>query len=444
MEDDVAAWIKQWIDDFVAHELEAPQIDAWVARTTRAIVQDVPDLADRPGLLHVIELGIHEHWLAFLEELGRAEMRFRLVPSAERVAREAASTSLPLETVGRFYRVAQRATWRYITTLISDFDSPQPHRTELLIYLWERAAEWIDRSIDASISVYQEARRRIETATHAQRYETVAGLLRGEVDMDSRSISATLGGYAFTACNTAFVLACEDHRAVGGLEELGRDLARRAGVSQPLIVRPGGQRIWMWIATQSEPRADFGHEFRRVDRGSARVAVGPSRSGLRGFVDSHHLAGRTLSTITGGDARLLNYESLELMVLLGCTPEVDAFVHRAIGGLLGDTPHLQRLRQTLECFLRHGGSVEQTAQELVVHRNTVRYRIGQAEELLHEGLMTASAEVAVALRHVEVCHRSASRATPVPSVDANASSSAREVAEPTAPSTSTTRTTTHR
>lgn len=129
--------------------------------------------------------------------------------------------------------------WRdlYITASIVELDSPQQYQTELLIYLWERAAEWIDRSIDGSVDICQKARRRIEIGTHAQRYETVSTLLRGE-SVDARSISGALGGYAISAYDTAFVLCCEDHRGVQELKGLGRELARKAGASQSLIVRP--------------------------------------------------------------------------------------------------------------------------------------------------------------------------------------------------------------
>jgi len=46
-----------------------------------------------------------------------------------------------------------------------------------------------------------------------------------------------------------------------------------------------------------------------------------------------------------------------------------------------DEPHA-RLRDTLLAFLQSGGSYKATAEQLVLHKNTVQYRIRKAEESL--------------------------------------------------------------
>jgi len=403
MEKHASAWVHEWVADFVAMETQPAHIEAWVERTAKAIVSEISELRARPDLVEEIGEGIREHWLAFLGELPRTEVRFRLVPSAERVALQAAETSLPLETVGRVYRVAQRNTWSYVTGLIAGVDTPQADRTELLIYLWERAATWIDRSVDESVRIYQNARRRIEIGTNALRYETVSQLLAGHV-VDAPALGAGLGGYAISAYNTAFILSSEEHQAIDGLEELGRDLARQANVTQPLIVRPGGRRIWMWIATQQEPVTTFRLELGGRTQGSAHVSIGPSRVGIRGFVESHQLAQRTADVSARRRAGLFCYSELELVVLLGCSPEVDFLVRRTLGGLMGSAAHVLRLRDTVAAFIRNGASVDAASRDLMVHRNTIRYRLQQAQSLLGGTLTPSSPEVAIALRHLDVCH----------------------------------------
>jgi DNA-binding PucR family transcriptional regulator len=47
-----------------------------------------------------------------------------------------------------------------------------------------------------------------------------------------------------------------------------------------------------------------------------------------------------------------------------------------------DDAHHARLRETLFVFLDTGGSYKTTAERLLLHKNTVQYRIRKAEESL--------------------------------------------------------------
>jgi PucR-like helix-turn-helix protein len=59
---------------------------------------------------------------------------------------------------------------------------------------------------------------------------------------------------------------------------------------------------------------------------------------------------------------------------------VRARVLGTLGGLAADDEHHARLRDTLLTFLQTGGSYKTTAERLVLHKNTVQYRIRRAEE----------------------------------------------------------------
>ena len=53
------------------------------------------------------------------------------------------------------------------------------------------------------------------------------------------------------------------------------------------------------------------------------------------------------------------------------------------------------------CYLTNGANVEAVASELFVHRNTVRYRLNRAEELMGHRI-TRIGDVELALRYVEL------------------------------------------
>ena len=42
----------------------------------------------------------------------------------------------------------------------------------------------------------------------------------------------------------------------------------------------------------------------------------------------------------------------------------------------------------LDCYMKHNGSVQDTAEELFVHRNTVNYKIKKIEALLNVDIIT--------------------------------------------------------
>ena len=51
-----------------------------------------------------------------------------------------------------------------------------------------------------------------------------------------------------------------------------------------------------------------------------------------------------------------------------------------------DALHHTNLAGVLQCYLRHDGSLQDTANELIVHRNTVNYKINKASEILEMDL----------------------------------------------------------
>ena len=72
-----------------------------------------------------------------------------------------------------------------------------------------------------------------------------------------------------------------------------------------------------------------------------------------------------------------------------------SFVRDELGGLAA--LEAQDLRDTLRAFLANRGSHAAAARDLYVHRNTVAYRLAQAEELLGHPIAERELELRVAL-----------------------------------------------
>ena len=83
----------------------------------------------------------------------------------------------------------------------------------------------------------------------------------------------------------------------------------------------------------------------------------------------------------------------------------EAFVAAVIGPLLErDRSKSSELVASVKAFVDAGGRWEQGSAKLGVHRHTLRYRIGQAEQLLGKDLSGAPhrIEVWLALRAAEI------------------------------------------
>lgn len=394
-----------WLLAYVAEQAQPAQVDAWVARVYDAILAEMPDVRSIDGVEELLRTTIREHWVAFLADFAQPTQHFHLVDAAQRLSALVAELQIPLEMLIQFYRVAQQEVWVYVSDLIKDLPPGDFDRADLLVYFWSRAGVWLDKSISASIDVYQGARSRVLAGAAAQRYESVKAILAGEIT-DAREASSALGGYPISVHHTAFVLSVADAERAGGLETLAADLARAVGAGNPLIVKPGGRQLWMWVGTRDPldlaGLSTAGSSTARID---TCVGVGTPTSGIAGLVASHREALGALRVAAPGDTTwLTRYDEVELPVLLGCSPEVDRFMARQLGPLVGDDEAMARIRETLTAFLGSGGNAEEAARALVVHRNTIRYRLGQAEELLGRPVAKISPELATALRHHELFH----------------------------------------
>ncbi|HJR89034.1 MAG TPA: helix-turn-helix domain-containing protein, partial [Aeromicrobium sp.] len=117
----------------------------------------------------------------------------------------------------------------------------------------------------------------------------------------------------------------------------------------------------------------------------------------REAVDAQRLVLR--SGISG--SAVTSYADVELACLMSENPQAaQHLVERELGKLAAPDPALDIVRETLSHYLQNGSNVVQTATELFVHRNTVRYRLDQAEELVGHPLTERRTEMDVALRLV--------------------------------------------
>ena len=84
--------------------------------------------------------------------------------------------------------------------------------------------------------------------------------------------------------------------------------------------------------------------------------------------------------------------------MLGSADLLRAWVLTTLGQLATDDEHHARLRETLLVFLDTGGSYKATAERLMLHKNSVQYRIRRAEESLGRPVADHRHDVELALQ----------------------------------------------
>lgn len=141
----------------------------------------------------------------------------------------------------------------------------------------------------------------------------------------------------------------------------------------------------------------FCNELKKEE--TAVFCVGNQAEGLRQLHKSYETANQmaevsALGRIPGeevyGRHKMIVYKNAGIFRILFALKDEEVmqeYVRDTVQPLLEyDALHHTDLAGVLQCYLRHDGSLQDTANELIVHRNTVNYKINKASEILEMDL----------------------------------------------------------
>jgi DNA-binding PucR family transcriptional regulator len=127
--------------------------------------------------------------------------------------------------------------------------------------------------------------------------------------------------------------------------------------------------------------------LRELGGGRIRLGVGERCDIVGEFPRSYHQAklALRLPALAEWDDRAIRFDDLgvyRLLVGISDLGEVERFVQRWLGKLLEyDAQRGSELVRTLSHHLEHGGNYELTAKSLIVHRNTLKYRLQRIRQI---------------------------------------------------------------
>lgn len=359
----------------------APQRDQFIGDLYDATLKEVPELAATDTQRTFLYASIAENVLVLMNALASPRddpSTATPPPGAIALARELARRDISLSLLLRAYRIGQAK----FTALCLDLADPGD--IGALRAVIAKVAAFIDHISEAVTRKYEVERERQIAVRSGLTQHLIQQILEGG-DAEARVAAQELG-YDLAATHLAIDIASLRPATAGdGADEVGetyRRIRALAGSAVGISAPTGRSSVCLWLPdTEAAPLVA---EIRRVLaelRLPVQVAVGSPRSGPAGFRQTYHQAERVralCSTAVPEPPALVTFDDIAPVAMLIDDPDtLRAFVHRTLGSLAEPSVRAAELRETLRVYLRTHRSPAATAERMILHRNTIRYRIQQ-------------------------------------------------------------------
>jgi hypothetical protein len=374
----------------------------------KLILREIPQLDDDKPVVALLASSVDSNVNTCLQILQhRIDLTAVQAPaSAMEYARRLAQRGTPLTALLRAYRLGHTcfSDW-LLRELATRTDDPETI-TATVQCTARQVAGYIDQVSEEMVTAYTRERENWLRNCSAARAGRVRDLLSGQ-RIDVSSTEATLG-YRLRQHHVGVVCWTSDEAiAVDNITRLeraiGRIAAQTASGADPVFLPRDESTAWAWLPLGIRDRFDpaSGDAASGDAEAGLHVAFGDVASGVAGFRLTHHqaLAAQAVALAGGSPPRAVSYADVApVAMMLGSPDLLAAWVRSTLGALATDDEHHARLRETLLVFLDTGGSYKATAERLVLHKNTVQYRINKATESLGRPVGDSRHDVELALR----------------------------------------------
>jgi DNA-binding PucR family transcriptional regulator len=340
-------------------------------------------------------------------------LRVEAPTAALEYARRLAQYGVPVNALVRAYRLGQRRMNELVFDELRRIDIPDAIRYTVLEAITATMFEYIDWVSQQVVAVYEDERDRWlenQNSLRAVRVREVLAATKA-VDIDA---ATTAIRYPLRWHHLALVVWYPDVGTEGDelvrLQRFVRDLGQAAGAGAgPLFVAADRTCGWGWLPYRAAA-LDAAAKVRQFALGrpdSPSVAIGTMAAGVEGFRQSHRAADAARRVAIIGaqpEPTVVAATDPGLVVaslLGGDVPDTRAWVGNVLGDLAGDNDNDARLRETLRVFLGCGCSYKLAAEQLNLHFNSVKYRVGRAVDRRGRDIGTDRLDVELALL---VCH----------------------------------------
>lgn len=334
--------------------------------------------------------------------------------AAYEYARRLAQRGVPVSALVRAYRLGQQNLLELVFAECERMDAPAAARTAAYERVVEVTFDYIDWISQRVITVYEDERERWLAERNSARVGRVDELIAGTVtDVDA---AEKVLGYRLRVPHLGAVLWV--HETGAQQDQLTRFTRAAAAVAEelgasraPLLVPHDRATAWVWFAVAEDvvPGLDGIRARLAHDSGPPvpHLALGRPASGVEGFRRTHREALQAQRVATVGDdphRSVTSFDEPGLKVAALLTHDLDTtrtWVRETLGNLARDDEQHERLRHTLLLFFQHDSSYTSTAEAMLMHKNSVKYRIASAGKALGRPIGSDRQAVELALT---ACH----------------------------------------
>jgi DNA-binding PucR family transcriptional regulator len=370
------------------------------------ILRDIPELRDDKPVLALLASSVHSNVSTCLQILQhQIELSAVHAPAASlEYARRRAQRGTPLTALLRAYRLGHTCFSDWLFKELARQADDAAMITAATLAMSKVVAGYVDQTSEEIVAAYTHEREHWLRNRSAARAARIRDLLSGE-RVNVSATEATLG-YRLRQYHVGLVCWAGDATAaVDNITRLEHAIshvaAKVVGPGDPVFLPRDESSAWAWLPLGIRDRFDtVGAAATEVDD-DIYFAFGDAARGVTGFRLTHRqaLAAQAVALAAGQAPRVVTFgEVAPVAMMLGSADLLRAWVLATLGGLATDDEHHARLRDTLLVFLQNGGSYKTTAERLVLHKNTVQYRIRKAEESLGRPAAGNRHDVELALR----------------------------------------------
>jgi DNA-binding PucR family transcriptional regulator len=385
------------------------------AELRRSLEEQIPELRGDPALVELLGTSVEGNVDTLLHALRYdiAVERVEAPTAALEYARRLAQHGVPVNALVRAYRLGQRHLNELVFAELRVIDIPEPMRVEVIEAITATMFGYIDWMSQQVVAVYEEERERWLENQNSLRALRVREVLAANktVDVDAATTSIR---YPLRWHHLGLIMWYPDLGTEGDdlarLQRFVRELGEAAGAGAgPLFVPADRSSGWGWLPYRAvvTDAVEKVRRFALTRPDSPSVAIGTMRGGIEGFRRSHREAAeargvaivrerRGPTVIAAGDPGLSVVARLG-----GDVVGTREWVAAVLGDLAGDNENDARLRETLRMYLASGSSYKVAAEELNMHFNSVKYRVGRAVARRGREMGSDRLEVEIALL---ACH----------------------------------------
>ena len=357
----------------------------------QVIIREIPQLRDDQPVLTLLASSVDSNVDTCLQILQhRIDLAAVQAPAAAvEYARRLAQRGTPLTALLRAYRVGHACFFDWLLKELAQQADDAEMISAVALNMSRTVAGYIDQTSEQMVSAYAQERENWLRNRSAARAARIRDLLSGE-RIDVSAAEATLG-YRLRQYHVGLVCWVGD--AASSADEITRldraisHVAQQAGCpGDPVFLPNDESSAWAWLPLGIRGTFDSSVASAAGVDADIHFAFGAAAKGTAGFRLTHQqaIAAQAVALTAGPSApRTVAFSEVAPVAMMFRSRELlRAWVLDTLADLATDDEHHARLRDTLLVFLRNGGSYKTTAEQLLLHKNTVQYRIRRAEESL--------------------------------------------------------------